>query len=79
MELTSAQARWVSKKIWHSDQQGEFQPDGTYRLRVPFSDPTELTMNILRHVPTVKVISHPSLQQRILNALRAYMAENSPA
>jgi hypothetical protein len=39
LEFPAAQARWVSKEIWHPDQQGEFQPDDTYRLRVPFSEP----------------------------------------
>lgn len=70
LEFTSEQARWVSREVWHTDQQGRFQEDGTYLLRVPFSNPTELAMDILRHVPAVKVIAPESLRERVLLQLQ---------
>lgn len=69
LEFTAEQARWVSREVWHQDQQGHFQDDGTYRLRVPFSNPTELTMDILRHVPAVRVIEPASLKERVREQL----------
>lgn len=63
-------ARWVRHETWHPDQEGEFAPDGTYRLRIPYTDPRELAMNILRHVPEVKVISPPALRQTIADRLQ---------
>ena len=69
LEFTAAQARWVSKEVWHPDQKGQLLEDGRYRLRVPFSNPTELTMDIMRHVPAVRVISPQSLGERIKGLL----------
>lgn len=70
LEFTAEQARWVSRETWHQRQQGHFEPDGSYRLKVPFSNPTELTMDILRHVPAVKVISPIELREQIRTLLK---------
>lgn len=69
LEFTAEQARWVSKEVWHPDQKGQLLEDGRYRLKVPFSNPTELAMDIMRHVPAVRVISPQSLGQRIRGLL----------
>lgn len=69
LEFTSEQARWVSKEVWHPDQKGQVLDDGRYRLQVPFSNPTELAMDIMRHVPAVKVIAPQSLRERIRGLL----------
>ncbi len=42
-------AQWVSREQWHPRQRGQQLPDGRYRLEVPYTDPTELAMDILRH------------------------------
>lgn len=70
LEFTAEQARWVSRETWHQKQQGHFEPDGSYRLKVPFSNPTELIMDILRHVPAVKVISPPELREQVRAMLK---------
>jgi len=70
LEFTAEQARWVSRETWHQKQQGHFEPDGSYRLKVPFSNPTELIMDILRHVPAVKVISPPELREQVRTMLK---------
>ncbi|ANQ84126.1 hypothetical protein dqs_1062 [Azoarcus olearius] len=70
LEFTAEQARWVSRETWHQRQQGHFEPDGSYRLKVPFSNPTELTMDILRHVPAVKVILPVELREQIRTLLK---------
>ena len=71
LAFTSERARWVSKETWHPDQEGRFGEDGTYYLRVPYSDPRELTADILRHVPEVRVIKPEMLKQRVLDLLNS--------
>ncbi len=69
--FSPARARWVSKETWHPEQQGWFEDDGQYHLRVPFSNPTELPMDVLRHVPDVQVKSPESLKTLIRHQLEA--------
>lgn len=57
-------ARWVADEIWHPDQQGEWRDDG-YHLQVPYSNPTELLMDILRHGPEVEVLAPASLRHAL--------------
>ena len=71
LEFTAERARWVSREIWHPDQRGQFQADGSYRLKVPFSNPTELTMDIMRHVPEVKIVAPESLRNCVLKQLKS--------
>ena len=65
LEFTASRAQWVAKETWHPEQQAWFTDTGAYRLRLPFSNPIELTMDILRHVPEVRVISPESLRDRV--------------
>ena len=54
----SAQAaQWVSREEWHPDQRGLWLTDGTYQLKVPYTDPTELAMDILRHAEHVSIVA----------------------
>lgn len=71
LEFTPAHARWVSREIWHKDQRGSLQADGSYRLHVPFSDPTELAMDILRHVPEVRVLQPQTLKSHLQKQIRS--------
>ena len=68
--FSSERARWVSKELWHPQQQGRVEEDGSYRLRLPYSDPRELCMEILKHVPEVKVVVPPALRAQVLEMLR---------
>lgn len=58
-------ARWVSCEKWHQDQQGKFLEDGSYELKVPYSDDRELIMDILRYGSDVKVKNPPALIDKI--------------
>ena len=62
-------ARWVSRETWHPDQKSRFEPDGTYILEVPYSDPRELTMDILRHGAQVEVLAPPELREAVKGEL----------
>ena len=63
-------ARWVSKENWHPDQKGSFLDDGRYRLEIPYGNPTELVMDILRYGPDVEVESPTKLREMILQRLK---------
>ncbi|MEO8278081.1 MAG: WYL domain-containing protein [Ideonella sp.] len=58
-------AQWVSQEEWHPQQKVRWLDDGRYELQVPYSDPTEIAMDILRHGETVKVIGDVALVRSI--------------
>lgn len=58
-------AQWVSREEWHEGQRGRWLDDGTFELQVPFSDETELIMDILRHGSQVEVLAPPSLRKMV--------------
>lgn len=65
LRFSPERARWVSKELWHSEQQAEWLDDGRYELLIPYQNPTELIMDILRHGSEVEVISPPDLRQAV--------------
>jgi predicted DNA-binding transcriptional regulator YafY len=70
LEFSRESARWVSEERWHPDQQGRLLADGTFELRLPYSDQRELVMEILRYGPDVRVMAPPELQQAVRQRLR---------
>ena len=69
-------AQWVSNEEWHAQQKSRWLDDGRYELQVPYSDPTELTMDILRHGDSVTVMADKalvaSIRQRLQQAAARY-------
>lgn len=70
-------ARWVSRECWHPDQVGTIEDSGHYRLRLPFSSPYELAMDVMRHMPAVEVIAPASLQKVVAARLAEGLARMS--
>jgi len=68
LRFSSERARWVADEQWHPSQAGVFLTDGSYELRVPYRDPRELLMDILRHGPHVEVL-HPEILRAEVNEL----------
>ncbi|MBM7332396.1 MAG: WYL domain-containing protein [Alcanivorax sp.] len=66
-------ARWVADEHWHAKQHGEWRDDG-YHLWVPYSDPTELTMEVLRHGPDAEVLAPEALRLSVRKRLAAALA-----
>jgi len=64
-------ARWLSKESWHSEQKGVLNDDGSYALKIPYSEDTELLMDILKYGAQVKVISPVSLVKRVAAEIEA--------
>lgn len=75
LRFSAERARWVSSEQWHPRQHGEFDEEGRYRLSVPYADPTELVMDVLRHLPEVEVLEPPALRQAVAERVRAAMAQ----
>ena len=67
-------AQWVANEEWHAEQKARWLPDGRYELQVPYSDPTELAMDILRHGDSVVVAGDPALTALIAKRLRSAAA-----
>ncbi len=61
----------MAAEAWHPKQEGRFEADGSYLLRLPYSDPRELVMDVLRHVPEVEVVEPVELRQEVAERLRA--------
>lgn len=71
LRFTPDRARWVAVESWHPKQEGRFDADGSYVLRLPYADPRELVMDVLRHVPEVDVLEPATLRQAVAERLRA--------
>jgi predicted DNA-binding transcriptional regulator YafY len=67
-------ARWVAREIWHPQQDGKLQLDGTYLLRFPYAQEPELVMDILKYGPDVQVLAPASLREAVASQLRAAAA-----
>ncbi|MFT5139184.1 MAG: proteasome accessory factor C [Lysobacterales bacterium] len=68
LKFTAEMSRWVAEEQWHPDQQGSMDEHGAWTLRVPFSDPRELIMDILRHGAEVEVLSPESLRKSVASS-----------
>ena len=68
LRFTPEMARWVADETWHPDQQGEFQADGGFVLRVPFSSARELVMDVMRYGSDAEVLAPPFLREMVAQA-----------
>ncbi|MCP4334217.1 MAG: YafY family transcriptional regulator [Gammaproteobacteria bacterium] len=64
-------ARWVSRETWHPQQQAEYDEEGRYLLRIPYSQDTELIMDILKYGDEVEVLEPPGLRKRVRQRIDA--------
>lgn len=74
IEFSPERARWVADEQWHPEQQGEWLDNGCYRLTLPYGDPRELIMDILKQGDGAEVISPPSLREQISAEITAMAA-----
>jgi predicted DNA-binding transcriptional regulator YafY len=75
LRFAAQRARWVSSEQWHPEQRAWTDDHGAYVLEVPYSDPRELVMDILRHGPEVEVLEPPELRDQVRGALQAALAQ----
>lgn len=69
--FSAERARWVADEKWHPEQRGQFLVDGRYELRIPYRDPRELLMDVLRHGAEVEVLEPQALRKALIERLRA--------
>ncbi|MEK8025083.1 helix-turn-helix transcriptional regulator [Pseudaquabacterium rugosum] len=74
LRFSAQAAPWISREEWHPQQQGRELPDGGWELSLPYTDETELVMDILRHGEQVQVVSPAALKQTVLKRLKAATA-----
>jgi predicted DNA-binding transcriptional regulator YafY len=70
LRFSAERARWVAAERWHAQQHGRWDAEGRWVLSLPFADPRELVMDILRHVPEVEVIGPQELAAEVVTRLR---------
>lgn len=67
-------AAWVGREVWHPQQQGRWLDDGRYELQLPYTDDTELVMDLMRHGADAEVLAPPELRTKVAERLRAAAA-----
>lgn len=67
-------AAWISHEQWHPEQEGRWLDDGSYELRLPYVDDTELVMDILRQAEQVRVVEPEALRLKVLERHRAALS-----
>jgi len=74
LHFTPEAARWVADEHWHPRQEGKVLSDGSYELRVPYGNPTELLMDILKYGPEVEVLEPADLRTAVENRVAETLA-----
>jgi predicted DNA-binding transcriptional regulator YafY len=75
LRFSRERARWVADERWHPEQTGQYLTDGRYELSVPYRDPRELVMDILRHGAEVEVVAPEALRAEVTETLRRTLAQ----
>lgn len=70
LRFTPDRARWVADELWHPDQIARWDGE-VYELQVPYSDPRELVMDILKYGPEVEVVAPEDLRRTVAGRLQA--------
>ena len=65
IRFSAKAARWVADEHWHSQQQGRFLPDGRYELKLPYSVPRELLMDVLHYGADAEIVEPKALREQL--------------
>lgn len=74
LRFNSQKARWIAMEKWHPMQEGTSLADGSYELKIPYSDSTELLMDILRHGWEVEVLAPVELREDVIKSCKNTLA-----
>lgn len=69
LRFNKHRAQWVEGEQWHSQQIATLEPDGSYLLKVPYSDDRELLGDILRFGADVQVLEPKELRSKVQKTL----------
>jgi predicted DNA-binding transcriptional regulator YafY len=64
-------SRWVSNERWHPKQKGKTNEDGSYELKLPYSNDKELLMDIMKYGAGVKVLAPTNLVSQVTKQIDA--------
>lgn len=67
-------ARWVADMHWHAKQEGRFLDNGSYELRLPYSNARELLMDVLRYGADAEIVAPPALRAQARSMLQLALA-----
>lgn len=67
-------ARWVADQQWHPDQTSRALPDGGWEITVPYGDPRELVMDVLKYGPDAEVVAPKALRNLVRKMLKQSLA-----
>lgn len=73
--FSSEAARWVADEHWHSRQEGRYLDDGSYELKVPYSNPRELLMDVLRYGADARIVAPVSLRELAKSRLQLALSQ----
>ena len=78
--FSAAAAQWVGREEWHPDQVGTWRDDGRYELRVPYTDPTEIAMDVMRHGEDVEIVDDTGplrevIRERVRRAYERHLGD----
>jgi predicted DNA-binding transcriptional regulator YafY len=75
LRFTKHRAQWVEGEQWHPQQMATREPDGSYLLKVPYSDDRELLGDILRFGADVQVLEPKELRAKVQKTLLEAVAK----
>ncbi len=65
LHFTPQRARWVAEEQWHPNQTSTWLENGYYELCIPYGNPTELMIDILKYGTDVEVIKPAALRNQV--------------
>jgi len=75
LRFSADAAQWVAREEWHPLQKGQWGDDGSYLLTLPYTDPKELAMDVLRHAEQVQITEdNGPLADLVTSRIRALCA-----
>lgn len=77
LRFTRDGARWIADEKWHPQQEATWLPDGRYELRIPYREPRELVMDIMRQGKNVEVVAPDELREQVRRELHDALSQYS--
>lgn len=71
LKFSAEKAKWVSKETWHPKQDSQYLADGSYELKVPYTDSREILMDIMKYGNEIEVLGPSELRLLIAKTHRA--------
>lgn len=71
LRFAPERSRWVAAETWHPQQRGVFDDQRRWVLELPYNDPRELLMEVLKHGGSVEVLGPAALRAGVTAELAA--------